>query len=125
MAKKTKNIMGQILSLTRKSGGEYPNRDICPEHTKRNVDDDTLDIEVSAAYDYVNSVVDTSDYIEEYLWHGWGIRESFLSGISYAKKSKENKFSCTILKQANMHNPDDFDTPHHWLARCIADAQSK
>jgi hypothetical protein len=61
-------------------------KDEMPEHTKRggNNDDITLNSEISAAYDYVHSVLDTSDYKGSYLWHGWALREAFLAGISYA-----------------------------------------
>lgn len=59
---------------------DYP-LDITPEHDKRNNEGS----EVSAAYDYVESVLDTSDFIDSPAWHGWAIREAFLAGASHAK----------------------------------------
>ena len=81
--------------MIRKTGSEYPKRDLTPEHTKRGNGHDSFDIDqpihvdVNAAYDYVNKVLDTSDYKDSYLWHGWALREAFLAGISHAKNLSE------------------------------------
>lgn len=73
---------------------EMPQRDLTPEHTKRGGkdhgahDDGPLHPDISAAYDYVDSIVDTSDFKPQFAWHGWALREAFLAGISYAQKEK-------------------------------------
>lgn len=71
---------------------EYPNKSLTPEHDVRDGgdhganNDGAVHPEVKAAYDYVDSVLDTSDFEGAYAWHGWGLREAFLAGISHAKK---------------------------------------
>ncbi|MCP4595736.1 hypothetical protein [Neptuniibacter sp.] len=75
-----------------KAGNEYPDKDLTPEHSKRNTpDDEPLHPDISAAYDYVDSVLDTSDFKDSYAWHGWALREAFLAGISHAEKHAEGK----------------------------------
>lgn len=75
---------------------EYPQRDLTPEHTKRGSedhgsnDDEPLHPDIKAAYNYVDSVLDTSDYKPVFAWHGWAIREAFLAGVSYAHKQGAN-----------------------------------
>lgn len=65
---------------------KYPNRDLTPEHSKRNLNlEQGLHNDVSDAYEYVESVLDTSDFVDEYAWHGWALREAFLAGISYCE----------------------------------------
>lgn len=70
---------------------DYP-RPLTPEHDKRNAshdanfderDSDPLHPDVSAAYNYVDSVINTSDYTNPPAWHGWAIREAFLAGITH------------------------------------------
>lgn len=66
-------------------------RDQTPEHTKRGAGDDFSDEpihpDVSAAYDYVDSMIDVADiHTEDCLaWHGWALREAFLAGVSHAE----------------------------------------
>lgn len=66
-------------------------RDLTPEHTKRGSFDHAsvgeLHDDISAAYDYVHSVIHTADVTTPYAWHGWALREAFLAGISYAQRS--------------------------------------
>ena len=75
---------------------EYPRRDLTPEHTKRgsedhgSTNDGPLHQDITAAYKYVDSVLDTSDSRDSYMWHGWAIREAFLAGISYAQNQAPN-----------------------------------
>jgi len=82
--------------MIKKPMSEYPKRDLTPEHTKRGSEDHgsnndgQLNQEIEAAFDYVNSVSDTSDYKPDFAWHGWAIREAFLAGISYAHKRGAN-----------------------------------
>ena len=69
---------------------DYPDRDITPEHTKRETQDhEPIHPCIDAAYDYVVSILDTSDYTGVYAWHGWALREAFLAGVSYAEKREE------------------------------------
>jgi hypothetical protein len=73
--------------MKKKTGKDCPNKDLTPEHTKRGTaDDEPLHSDVSASYDYVNSVLDTSDFKDSHAWHGWALREAFLAGISHAEK---------------------------------------
>lgn len=78
-----------------KQPNEYPDRDLTPEHTKRSGTDHGADSpaslhpEVEAAYNYVDSVLDTSDFRGAYAWHGWALREAFLAGISFAEIGKD------------------------------------
>lgn len=74
------------MTPSRKTPNEYPKRDLTPEHTKRG--DAIGNLDIAAGCEYVHSVLDTSDYIDEYLWHGWALREAFLAGVSYAEKKK-------------------------------------
>lgn len=72
---------------------DYP-ADLTPEHELRgnghdNMEDNDLHPDVDAAYDYVDSVIDTSDFTEPLAWHGWALREAFLAGISHASKKDE------------------------------------
>ncbi len=73
---------------------EYPKRDLTPEHTKRGSEDhgqksgEPLNAEIEAAYAYVDSVLDTSDYKPNFAWHGWALREAFLAGISHATSAR-------------------------------------
>jgi hypothetical protein len=93
------------MTITGKPMGEYPKRDITPEHTKRGSEghgwdnDGPIHPEINAAYDYVRSVLDTSDYIERYAWHGWALREAFLAGISYTKN--QDKTNLPIIIDSN------------------------
>lgn len=65
---------------------QYPKRDLTPEHTKR-VPPNT---DIAAAYQYITTVLDTSDYQPPgYAWHGWALREAFLAGISYAQEQRK------------------------------------
>jgi hypothetical protein len=73
----------------RKDPEDYPKQDLTPEHTKRLPTYRSTHPDVSAAYDYVESILDTSDYYGEYLWHGWAIREAFLAGVTYAEGRKK------------------------------------
>lgn len=71
---------------------DYPKRDLTPEHTSRETaDDQPLHPDVSAAYRYVDSVLDTSDFENVLAWHGWALREAFLAGVTYAQKQAPNK----------------------------------
>jgi hypothetical protein len=77
--------------LRKKQISDYPPRDLSPEHTKReSPDKDPMYIhpDVDAAYDYVDSILDTSDFVDVYAWHGWAIREAFLAGISYEQNNQ-------------------------------------
>lgn len=57
-----------------------------PEHTKRKpAGDGPNHPDVQAAYRYVESVVDTSDFEGMLAWHGWALREAFLAGVSHAQ----------------------------------------
>jgi len=80
---------------TRRLSSDYPAK-ITPEHDKRlgghdcNFDEtDHLPLhpDINAAYDYVTSVLNTSDFTNPIAWHGWAIREAFLAGISHAQKN--------------------------------------
>jgi hypothetical protein len=64
-------------------------KEFTPEHDKRRNKDDT---DIETAYEYVVSVKETSDIKnkDEYLWHGWALREAFLAGMSHEKKKHEN-----------------------------------
>jgi len=76
--------------MIKKTGKEYPQKDLTPEHSKRGNDHDSdnpIHPDVNAAYDYVDSVLDTSDFKDAYAWFGWGIREAFLAGASYECKN--------------------------------------
>ncbi len=64
---------------------EYPSIDLTPEHTKRSGQSIHPDIE--AAYKYVESIQNTSDFKDDLCWFGWAIREAFLAGISYANST--------------------------------------
>lgn len=67
---------------------------LTPEHDKRGTPpieyDGRLHPDVSAAYDYVENVVQTADGMHGHTptWHGWALREAFLAGISYAERRK-------------------------------------
>ena len=74
--------------MRRKTHQEYPDRDLIPEHTKRQ-QQGTVSPEVEAAYQYVTAVKDTSDYHGQLAWHGWALREAFLAGISHAHQKAE------------------------------------
>ena len=67
-------------------------RDLAPEHTKRGSIDHCsageLSHEITAAYDYVDSVLHMADVTIPSVWHGWALREAFLAGISYAEHGK-------------------------------------
>ena len=82
------------VGMLERKTSNYPKRDLTPEHTKRvsedhgSNDDAPLHPEISAAYDYVHSVLDTSDY--EGRWYGWALREVFLAGVSHAQKQGNN-----------------------------------
>ncbi|NKI17397.1 hypothetical protein HCU74_08205 [Spongiibacter sp. KMU-166] len=75
--------------MIERKADELPNRSLTPEHDKRGSadhgaeNDGELHPEISAAYDYVASVLDTSDFKDAYAWHGWALREAFLAGISH------------------------------------------
>lgn len=76
--------------MIEKLASEFPKRELTPEHIKRGSDHNSIDVdnfyihpEVTAAYKYVDSVLDTSSFKDEYLWHGWAIREAFLAGCSH------------------------------------------
>ena len=61
-------------------------RDLTPEHTSRHISDELQ--EVRAAYNYVDSVVNTADALSPVggpAWHGWALREAFLAGCSHAR----------------------------------------
>lgn len=61
-------------------------RDLTPEHTSRHISDELQ--EVRAAYNYVDSVVDTADALSSVggcAWHGWALREAFLAGCSHTR----------------------------------------
>jgi len=64
---------------------------LAPEHEKRgevdHASEGELHPDIVAAYDYVDSILATSDDDTEYAWYGWGIREAFLAGISHAKEN--------------------------------------
>ena len=64
-----------------------PARDMTPEHTKRAgaARIGELHPDISAAYDYVDSVIDAAIAVDGHAWHGWSMREAFLAGISHAK----------------------------------------
>jgi len=68
-----------------KTIADYPDgfdNNLTPEHNKRNIGGG-LSPEVEAAYAYVSSVYETSDYSDVHVWNGWALREAFLAGISY------------------------------------------
>lgn len=77
-----------LRAMEVKKPSEYPSRSLTPEHDARGGKDEGFDNngdlhpEISAAYDYVQSVLDTSDFKSVYAWHGWALREAFLAGIS-------------------------------------------
>ena len=70
---------------------EYPTGTITPEHDARGsadhgIDNDgSLHSEIKASYEYVDSILATSDYVGCYAWHGWAIREAFLAGVTHAR----------------------------------------
>lgn len=76
--------------MIKKTFDEYP-RNLIPEHSKRNNDEGykegqgALHPDIKEAYKYVESISDTSDFVDEYAWHGWALREAFLAGISYCE----------------------------------------
>jgi hypothetical protein len=76
--------------IEKSARSEYPNKVLDPEHVKRrgghdNMDDHPLHPEIKAAYNYVDSVLDTSDFKDAYAWYGWAVREAFLAGISFLR----------------------------------------
>lgn len=71
-----------MTELQRKNH-EFPER-LAPEHNKRFLDN-SIHPDVLAAHNYVESVLDTSDYVGRLIWHGWALREAFLAGISHAE----------------------------------------
>lgn len=69
-----------------KHADEMPARDLTPEHTKRRLTGaEPNHPDVQAAYRYVESVADTSDFEGALAWHGWALREAFLAGCSHAE----------------------------------------
>ena len=58
-----------------------------PEHEKRLTTGD-IHSDIMAAYNYVDSVIDTADDKIAIMWHGWALREAFLAGISYKEKGE-------------------------------------
>jgi hypothetical protein len=80
--------------IERRSALDYPARDLTPEHTARHNDhnsDGPIHPQVSAAYDYVDSVIDVADidFHGSPAWHGWALREAFLAGCSFATKERK------------------------------------
>lgn len=63
-------------------------KSLTPEHDKRH-SGNGLCVEISASYEYVESVTDTADDGLSLTWHGWALREAFLAGISYNQKERE------------------------------------
>jgi hypothetical protein len=57
-------------------------KNLSPEVIKRRLPKG-LHPEWLAADAYTQSRLHTSDYIGEYIWHGWALTEAFLAGISY------------------------------------------
>lgn len=77
--------------MTPRRLSEYP-ADPTPEHSKRgSIDHDSgdgpLHPDVVAAYDYVDTVMGSSDFVNPPAWYGWALREAFLAGMS-AQASK-------------------------------------
>ena len=80
----------QMPEMRRREVKDYP-ENLTPEHDFRCASSNgDLDPEVSAAYKYVDSVINTSDFIKPLAWHGWALREAFLAGITY-KNNNEQK----------------------------------
>ena len=78
-----------MMELRKEEDRQQPHS---PEQDKRTGPDHgwgfegPLPDDVSAAYDYVESVVNTSDYIKPLVWHGWALREAFLAGVTWAEE---------------------------------------
>ena len=79
------------MSMQQRKGTDYPDRDLSPEHTKRQTSGPHSNPEVSASYDYVDSVLDTSDFEGAFAWHGWALREAFLAGATHAQEQAKKK----------------------------------
>lgn len=66
--------------------------DPAPEHAKRwDEDAPGNHPDVNRAFNYVDQVIETNDFIVGDLsptWYGWALREAFLAGISYAENEK-------------------------------------
>jgi len=85
------------ITVERREMSDYPKRDLSPEHTKRGNGHDTFSDspthpDVTAAYAYVDSVVDVADMHagNSPAWHGWALREAFLAGVSHAENKTPN-----------------------------------
>lgn len=99
---------------------KYPRKDLTPEHSKRNKEAPNykLHVDILAAYKYVDDVLDTSDFEDEYAWGGWAIREAFLAGISY----KENKQQLIYLSCPYTHPfPDVVESRFNSANKAAAD----
>ena len=86
---------------------DYPKRDLTPEHTKRGSGHDTFSAApthpaVSAAYAYVDRVVDAADLnvAGAPAWHGWALREAFLAGVSHAEIKRDRNRLRAALEHA-------------------------
>lgn len=79
----------QMPEMRRREMKDYP-ENLKPEHDRRSAShDNDLHPEVCAAYKYVNSVINTTDFIKPIAWHGWALREAFLAGITYKNNNQE------------------------------------
>jgi hypothetical protein len=84
------------ITVERREIGDYPRRDLTPEHTKRGNGHNTFSggqthPDVSAAYAYVHSVIDVADIVgNSPAWNGWALREAFLAGVSHAENKTQN-----------------------------------
>jgi len=77
-----------------------------PEHDKRE-QEEGLHPDVTAAYDYVDSVAHTADMTRERghkAWHGWALREAFLAGMS-AVDERARQLLEEIDKDERHHYP--------------------
>lgn len=78
----------QMPEMRRRKVKDYP-ENLTPEHDLRNASHEDLHPEVLAAYKYVDSVINTTDFIKPRAWHGWALREAFLAGITYKNNNQE------------------------------------
>lgn len=82
--------------MKRRSRKDYPEGDLTPEHSRRYTPDEkSIHPDVQAAYDYVESIRETSDYKDSLAWHGWALREAFLAGITYSEKPQQRQVAPT------------------------------
>ena len=63
------------------------------KHNRANCSQDALSEEHSAAYDFVDSMIEQGQVDTDKgapMWYGWALREAFLAGVEYRERNPKS-----------------------------------